>query len=111
MFIAWIRNRLGWTLFIGGYLILAYEIYLWWNSGFWNQFPISLVVEWSIHTSADVAEYVPFIHPDGVEMLRLFLVSDLPFYAARFFKVIPTSGFILVLGYFFIRWEKYFGKK
>jgi hypothetical protein len=111
MFIAWIRNRLGWTLFIGGYVLLAYEIYLWRKSGVWNQFPITLVIEWFIHSAGDVVEYVPFIHPDGVEMLRLFLISDLLLYLERFLRVIPISGFTLVLGYFFIRWEKYLGKK
>ncbi len=111
MFIAWARNRLGWTLFIGGYVLLAYEIYLWRKSGVWNQFPFSLAIEWSIHRGGEVAEHVPFVHPDGVEMLAKFLITDLPFYAERFFRVIPIAGFSLVLGYFFIRWEKYFGKK
>jgi len=111
MFFAWVRKRLGWTLFIGGYVLIAYEIYLWRKSGVWNQFPFSLVIEWSIHRSAEVADYVPFVHPDGVELLANFLISDLPINAGHFFKIIPISGFSLVLGYFFIRWEKYLGKK
>jgi len=30
---------------------------------------------------------------------------------ARFFKVIPISGFFLVFGYFAIRWHKYLGHR
>ncbi len=111
MFIAWIRNRLGWALFIGGYVLLAYEIYLWRKSGVWNQFPLSLAVEWSMHRSGEVLKLIPFIQPEGADMWANFLISDLPFFVERFFRVIPISGFSLVLGYFFIRWEKYLGKK
>ncbi len=111
MIIAWIRKRLGWTLFLGGYALLAYEIYLWRKGGAWSQFPLSLVVEWVIHRGGEVIVYFPFVHPAGVEMWENFLISDFPYYAARFFRVIPISGSMLVVGYFFIRWEKYLGKK
>ena len=110
MFIPWIRRKLGWTLFMGGYVLVAYEIYLWRKGGIWVQFPLSLTVEWTIHNIAGVIENFPFIHLDGVEMWAQFGIADFPYYAERFFKVIPISGFGLVLGYFFIRWEKYFGK-
>ena len=111
MMIPWIRKRLGWTLFLGGYILLAYEIYLWRKSGVWGQFPLSLAVEWFMRRSGEVVAYVPFIHREGVDMWENFLISDLPYYVARFFRIIPISGTMLVIGYFFIRWEKYLGKK
>ncbi len=111
MIIAWIRKRLGWTLFLGGYALFAYEVYLWRKGGTWTPFPLSLAVEWVIHRGAEVIEYAPFVHPTGVEMWENFRISDLPYYVARFFRVIPISGSMLVVGYFFIRWEKYLGKK
>lgn len=109
MFIPCLRKRLGWTLFLGGAALLAYEIYIWRTIGLWSQFPLALAVEWVVHRIADVMEYVPVAKPQSVQSLALFSVSDLPSYLSRFFKIIPLSGFSLVLGYFFIRWEKYLG--
>ena len=111
MTILWIRKRLGWTLFLGGYVLLAYEIYLWRKSGAWNLYPLAFVLEWAIRTGGEMVRHVPFIHPEGVEMWESFLISDLPYYVERFFRIIPTSGLMLVTGYFFIRWEKYLGAK
>lgn len=111
MLIPWMRKRIGWTLFLGGYLLLAYEIYIWRAEGLWNLYPLALPLEWVVHNVSVLMESFPYAKDEGIEMWARFSVSDLPPYFSRFFKVVPVSAFSLVTGYFFIRWEKYLGLK
>ena len=109
MFIPLLRNRIGWTLFLGGAALVVYEIYIWLTMGFWRQYPLAFAVEWAVRGVADVMEYVPIFKSESVQSWAVFSVSDLPSYPSRFFKIVPLSGFSLVLGYFFMRWEKFLG--
>ena len=111
MFIIWFRRRLGWFLYLSGFVLLGYEIYLWRLDGIWNRYPMALMVEAFAHTVATVMEKIPGAQVQGVEMWSRFDISDLPYYVARFFKVIQISGFFLVFGYFAIRWHKYLGHR
>jgi hypothetical protein len=111
MFIPWARKRLGWSLFLGGYALLLFEIYIWHESGRWTPYSLGMLSEWFIHSAAGALERFPYAQPEGIEMWSRFNASDLPHFAARFLKVNPVSATVLVSGYFCIRWEKYLGWK
>lgn len=111
MFVHWFRRRLGWSLYLGGFALLIYEIYLWWQDGIWNRYPTALMVEEFVHSASIVMDKIPGSQAEGVEIWARFEISDLPYYVARFFEIIPISGLFLVFGYFGIRWDKYLGNR
>ncbi len=111
MFVHWFRNRLGWFLYLGGFALLAWELYLWRQDGHFNRYPVSLMVEAIVHWMPSWLVYFPLADKEGLEIWGRFDITDLPYYVARFFEVVPISGFFLVTGYFAIRWEKYVGLK
>ncbi|MDP6280097.1 MAG: hypothetical protein QGI11_16565 [Nitrospinota bacterium] len=109
LFVHCFRRRPDWLLYLGGFVLLGYELYLWWQDGIWNRYPLSLMVEAFVHSVSVVMEKIPGVQREGVDMWSIFVISDLPYYVARFFQIIPISGFFLVFGYFCIRWHKYVG--
>ncbi len=111
MFVHWFRRRLGWLLYLGGFALLAWELYLWRQDGNFNRYPVALMVEEIVHWMPNALVYFPLADKEGLEIWRGFDITDLPYYVARFFQVVPISGFFLVTGYFAIRWEKYVGLK
>ena len=111
MFVHWFRRRLGWFLYLGGFALLAWELYLWRQDGNFNRYPVALMVEKIVRWMPNMLVHFPLADKEGLELWRGFDITDLPYYLARFFQVVPISGFFLVTGYFAIRWEKYVGLK
>ncbi len=67
------------------------------------------MVESFAHSVPVVMEIIPGVQREGVDMWSGFIISDLPYYVARFFQIIPSSVFFLIFGYFCIQWHKYVG--
>jgi hypothetical protein len=111
VFVHWFRKRLGWSLYLVGFALLAWELYLWRLDGNFNRYPVSLMVEAIVHWLPSLLVHFPLADKEGLELWGGVAVTDLPYYFARFFHVVPISGFFLVTGYFGIRWEKYVGLK
>jgi len=107
--IATLRKSLGRASFLAGAGLLLYQIYLWRQNGKWTSYSLVVVLESFVHSWGYVMTYIPFSSPEGIEMVFLFKASHMPVLLFRFFDTVPLSGFLMVLGYFLVRWEKYLG--
>lgn len=107
--IAHYRRILGRALLAGGFALISYQILIWYRVGLWERFSLSVVVEGSAYFLGLLIWYFPFSSSEGVDMIMTFQTSQLPSVVYRFFETIPLSGFMMVLGYFLVKWEKYLG--
>jgi len=103
------RRIIGRALLAGGLALVGYQILIWYRLGLWESFSLSVVVEGFAYFLGLLIWYFPFSSSEGVDMIMTFQVSQLPTLVYRFFETIPLSGFMMVLGYFLLKWEKYLG--
>lgn len=104
-----LRRTIGRFALFGGAGLLVYQVVQWKLQGLWKPFPLTVAVELIMHLIGEMMIYIPFVTPEGVDMFLTFHASQLPGLLFRLFQVIPLSGFLLVMGYFFVKWEKYLG--
>jgi hypothetical protein len=100
---------MGSLLFLGGLLIVGFQLYLWLREGVWSPYPLSGVVEHAIRGTGGMMEVLPFVKSESVHLVANFEISDFPGYLRRFFETIPLSAFLIVTGHFCLKWSKYMG--
>lgn len=105
----WCRRRVGLLSFLSGILLFLYQVYLWRHFGEWMGFSLSIPVEGFTRLLGWFFSSVPFASSDGVDMLMSFHTSQLPLLAFRLLETIPLAAFLVGMGYFLLRWEKYLG--
>ncbi|OGL64217.1 MAG: hypothetical protein A3J27_09530 [Candidatus Tectomicrobia bacterium RIFCSPLOWO2_12_FULL_69_37] len=104
-----LRRTIGRLALLAGAGIVVYQGVYFKQHGLWRPFSLTLVVEGVMRLIGEVMVYLPFVAPEGVEMFLSFQASQLPGALFRLFHVVPLSAFLLALGYFFVKWEKYLG--
>ncbi|MBI3128777.1 MAG: hypothetical protein HYZ11_14325 [Candidatus Tectomicrobia bacterium] len=104
-----LRKTIGRLALVGGAGLLVFQVVQWRQQGIWTAFPLGILLEGFMRLIGTLMGMLPFVTPEGVEMFLYFDISQLPGVLHRFFLVLPLSGFLLVLGYFCLRWEKYLG--
>ena len=104
-----LRKTIGRLALFGGAGLLIFQVVKWKQQGVWPSYPLGILLDAFMHLIGAVMGFLPFVTPEGVEMFTYFQFSQLPGVLFRFFHVVPLAGFLLVLGYFCVRWEKYLG--
>jgi hypothetical protein len=106
----YIRMKVGKLFIIAGFVLIGAEIYLGWQDGVWNRFPISMLLIDTIHFMGRVmGDVLPEFQMTSVTW-QSFETSDFPHPVQLFLGAIPMASFFLISGYCFLRWSGFLGR-
>ena len=105
----WYTKNVGRILILGGICLAIFEAFIWYQNGAWSPYPLSIALEKMMHSTGNLLQDLFLVKESSTSTFMHFRTSDLPYHVARFFKLMPISVFIFLLGHFLFKWELYMG--
>jgi hypothetical protein len=95
---------------LAGLVLVGADIYLGWQDGVWNRYPLSMLVVDTAHLMGQMMGNMLPLFEKYVDMGKSFEISDFPHPVQLFLSAMPMAIFFLISGYFFLKWPKFLSK-
>jgi hypothetical protein len=103
-----LKKIYGGLFLLAGIVLVGSEIYLGWQDGDWNQYPLSLLMVDTFHFIGRMMGNLIPVFQTAAEGLKGFEISKFPIFAQRFLAGIPMAILFLITGYLFLKEGKLF---
>ncbi len=104
------KKKVGELFIFAGLVLVGVDIYLGWQDGVWNRYPLSMLVVDTIHLMGQMMGNMLPLFEKYVDMWKSFEISNFPHPVQLFLGAIPMAIFFLISGYFFLKWPKFLSK-
>jgi len=101
------RKKIGQLFIFAGIVLVGADIFLGWQDGAWNRYPLSMLVADTAHLMGQMMGNMLPLFEKYAGMWKSLEISDFPLRVQLFLNAIPMAIFFLISGFFFLRWPKF----
>jgi hypothetical protein len=101
------RKKIGELFIFAGFVLIFADIYLGWQDGVWNRYPLSMLMADTAHLMGLITGSMLPLLERFIDTAKNFEVSKFPHSVQIFLSAVPMATIFLVSGYFFLKWAKY----
>ncbi len=104
------KKKVGELFIFTGLVLVGVDIYLGWQDGVWNRYPLSMLAVDTTHLMGQMMGNMLPLFERFVDIGKSFEISNFPHPVQLFLGAIPMASFFLISGYFFLKWPKFLSR-